>query len=253
MLINSPPALTRYDLRFTLLRIPIRVHPLFWLMAIIFGLSTGDLLHMLVWIPVVFISILVHELGHALAFRRFGQPSYVVLHAGGGMTVPQPLRWGTGWANVSLRRNQEILISLAGPGTGFLFALVILGAVLALGGSVSFSRFLYVLPMPTARLPWNSWIPNLIIWDLLWINIFWGLINLLPVFPLDGGSISRHLFSAMDPVNGVRKSLWVSMIVGAAVALLSLFFLRNLFVGLLFGYAAFTSYLLLQGRTGLVF
>ena len=33
-----------------------------------------------------------------------------------------------------------------------------------------------------------------LVWDLLFVNIFWGLVNLLPVFPLDGGQISRELF-----------------------------------------------------------
>ena len=36
---------------------------------------------------------------------------------------------------------------------------------------------------------------NTAIWDMLWVNIYWGLVNLLPVYPLDGGQIARELFN----------------------------------------------------------
>src|SRR5437016_2491445 len=37
---------------------------------------------------------------------------------------------------------------------------------------------------------------------LLWINLFWGLLNLLPVWPLDGGQISGEVASALSPRHG---------------------------------------------------
>ena len=64
MLFQSPPP-TRYDLRFSIAGIPVSVHPVFWLIALLFG-SSGDPLLIPIWILVVFVSILVHELGHAL-------------------------------------------------------------------------------------------------------------------------------------------------------------------------------------------
>ena len=74
-------------------------------MAVLFGASAGGILQLLVWVAVVFVSILFHELGHALAFRFYGQPSRIVLYMAGGMTVPEPIWWGSRWANVSFGSN----------------------------------------------------------------------------------------------------------------------------------------------------
>ena len=83
---------------------------------------------------------------------------------------------------------------------------------------------------------------------LLWVNIFWGLINLVPVFPLDGGNVSRQLLLQADPMNGVRRSLWISVIAGALVAIAGLLLLRSIYMALLFGFLAFQSYQALQSR-----
>jgi membrane-associated protease RseP (regulator of RpoE activity) len=83
---------------------------------------------------------------------------------------------------------------------------------------------------------------------LLWVNIFWGIINLMPVYPLDGGSVTRNVLLQADPVDGVRKSLWISVIVGALIALMAFFFLRSVFMAILFGFLAFQSYQSLQAR-----
>src|SRR2546422_735068 len=98
MLRFEPPAHTRYDLHFSLAGIPVCVHPLFWLMTALFGASAGDLIQLLVWIAVVFVSILIHEMGHALMMRWYGQPSRVVLYLAGGLTIPEPVGWGNRWA-----------------------------------------------------------------------------------------------------------------------------------------------------------
>src|SRR6185503_17747585 len=126
MLLFQQPPLTQYDLQFSIAGIPVRVHPLFWLIAILFGSAGGSLLFVPIWVFVIFISILIHELGHAFAFRRYGQRSHIVLHIGGGLTIPESVSWGGGWASVALSRGQEIFISLAGPFAGFLFAAIII-------------------------------------------------------------------------------------------------------------------------------
>jgi membrane-associated protease RseP (regulator of RpoE activity) len=83
---------------------------------------------------------------------------------------------------------------------------------------------------------------------LLWVNVFWGLINLVPVYPLDGGSVTRNVLIQADPIDGVRKSLWISVIAGGLVALAGLIFLRSIFIALLFGLLAFQSFQALQRR-----
>ena len=197
----------------------------------------------------VFISILVHELGHALAFRRYGLSSQIVLHFAGGLTIPQSTLWRNRWANVALGPNQNIVISLAGPGAGFILAALVIALVILLGGSVITTRLLGFIPFPGfALLPFGGELLSLFVSSLLWVNIFWGFINLLPVFPLDGGNVTRNVLLQTDPVDGVRKSLWVSVIAGALIALAAFFVLSSLYMAVLFGFLAFQSYQSLQGR-----
>jgi Zn-dependent protease len=249
MLIFQVPPPTRYDLRFNLAGFPVRVHPLFWLIAVLLGYSSGNIFQILIWVVVVFISILVHELGHALAFRRYGLSSQIILHFAGGLTVPESTYWGSRWATVALGPNQNIFISLAGPGAGFIFAGLVIAAVALTGGNVISTRLLGFIPIPAlAILPFGGELLSIFVTELLWVNIFWGVINLMPVYPLDGGSVTRNVLLQADPVDGVRKSLWISVIAGALIAFLAFFFLRSLFMALMFGLLAFQSYQSLQGR-----
>ena len=240
-LFQMPPP-TQYDLRFTIAGIPVRVHPLFWLVALLLG-STGDLLQVPIWVFVVFISVLIHELGHALAFRSYGQDSQIVLHFAGGLTIPEPVSWGFGRANVSPTPMQQVVISLAGPFAGFLFATLVLAGVIVSGGTVLTTKLFGLIPIPvTPILPFGGRILAIFVVLLLWVNVFWGLVNLVPVFPLDGGQVARNLLVKFDPWDGVRKSLWVSVIAGGLVALVSLLLLHSIFMAILFGLLAYQSY-----------
>ena len=251
MFLFQPPPPTRYDLNFTVAGIPVRVHPLFWLIAVLFGFST-NLLQLLCWVLVVFVSILIHELGHAFAMRYYGQSPRIVLHYAGGLAMADSVTWGSKWASVALGPNQYLIIALAGPVAGFLLATLVIIIVSIVGGSVMMNWLFGFIPLPlTAMMPFGGRIVNLIITLLLWVNVFWGLINLLPVFPLDGGHIARNILIQYDPRDGVRKSLWLSVITGALVAIAGLIFFRSIYMALLFGLLAFQSYQFIQGRFGM--
>jgi Zn-dependent protease len=170
--------------------------------------------------------------------RYYGQRSQIVLHATGGLTIPEPVAWGTGWANVALTSNQEILITLAGPGAGFLFAALILAIAFVLR----------TVPLSITGLP--ATIINSFINSFLWVNIFWGLINLVPVYPLDGGNVARHLFIKFDPWDGARKSLWLSVIAGGIAAIAGFALLGSIYMAVMFAFLAFQSYQTLQGGRG---
>ena len=242
------PTPTRYDLRFSLLGFPVRVHPLFWLIALLLG-SSGDLLQVLLWILVVFVSILIHELGHALAFRRYGQDSHIVLHMGGGLTIPETVSWGGGYASVASSPMQQIIITLAGPFAGFLLAALMIAGVILAGGSVAIGLLLGFIPIPQlTSLPIGGSLVGQFISLMLWVNVFWGLINLLPVFPLDGGQVTRNILIQYDPLDGARKSLWLSVITGGLMALAGLIFLRSIYMAFVFGLLAFQSYQALSVR-----
>ena len=249
-MIFQPSTPSRFDLQFSVAGVPVRVHPSFWLVTLLLGAS-GQLLLIPVWIGVVFISILIHEMGHALAFRRYGQRSHIILQMAGGLTVPEPSAsdWGGGSYYAPLSPNQQIIISLAGPVAGFMFALLVMAGVILSGGSVLTSRLFGLIPLPlTAVMGFGGDIANVIATLLLWVNIFWGLVNLLPVFPLDGGQVARNILIQFDRMNGLRNSLWLSAIVGGLIAVLGFVFLRSIFMALLFGLLAFQSYQMASNR-----
>src|SRR5262245_1781127 len=88
MLGNASP--TPFDLRFAVFGIPVRVHPFFWLFSALLGWDARDPNRMFLWIACVFVSILVHELGHALTALWFGWPPEIVLYSFGGYAAYNP-------------------------------------------------------------------------------------------------------------------------------------------------------------------
>src|SRR5688572_7136554 len=99
---------------FSIARIPVRVEPAFLLVSALFGfryLRIG-LDVVLIWVACSFVSILVHELGHGLALKVFGQPSVIVLHGFGGVTISQ--------RRAALSRFRSIAVSVAGSITALL-------------------------------------------------------------------------------------------------------------------------------------
>ncbi len=157
-------------LRFRIGRIPVEVHPGHFLVAALFGLqspqgqSTSDVaLNLLTWIAIVFVSVLLHELGHALMCLAFGYRPAIQLVWTGGFTQPNagaPIPW-----------QRDVLLTLAGPGLGLLF-----GTVCVLVNRTMSSSSDYV---------------QLVLDNLIWVNVGWSLINLAPVLPMDGGRIAN--------------------------------------------------------------
>lgn len=242
MMLFQPPPITRYDLNFNLFGIPVRVHPIFWLMILLFASSTHGLLQFFIWVVVIFLSLLLHEMGHALVMRGFGRSSEVILYYGGGLTVPRAEAWGTSWANVSLSRKQEILVSLAGSFMGFFLVAILLVLIQLSGGSVGLTFLFGFLPFPVIQLVGSNVLLNSLLMSLVWVNLFWGIINLMPVLPLDGGNIAQHLFLIADPYTGQRKAYQLSLITGVLVAIVGLLLLRSLYMAMVFGFLAFQSY-----------
>jgi len=220
----SEPQTTSADLQFDLLGIRVRVSAWFWLATALLGwqacqsLSLGDqrlMMQLLViWIAVVFASILVHEMGHALAYRNFGQAAHVVLYHFGGLAVPQS--WGR---RHHLRPVQRLLVSAAGPLAQLFLAAVVIGILKVAGYHVPFP-----LPDLAAALGLNDGrnfsAPQAYAFVdfLLYVNIFWPLLNLLPVPPLDGGQIVREGLLAMGVSEGARIASMLGVVVGGVLA-----------------------------------
>ncbi len=245
LLLGEPPA-TQYDFHFQVAGIPVRVHPFFWLAALILG-SRGTSLEMVIWVVALFISILVHELGHSFMMLRFGISSHIVMYMMGGLAIPDSLGVGARSGN----SRQGILISFAGPAAGFVLAALIAVAIVASGGSFGvhpeFFPFFWSFQLNEAT---ASSVPlQRLIEAMLFINILWGMINLVPVYPLDGGQIARHIFTEVDPWQGIVKSLWLSVFSGGALVLFAVTH-GSLFMAMLFGMLAFQSYTAIQSGGG---
>lgn len=265
----AEPPRTQYDLHFRVFGIPVRIHPLFWAIIALLGLNpdSGDmqlwLIHLCCWVAAGFVAILVHELGHALVLSRvFGARPWIVLYGMGGLAIHD--RYYRKSAPGTLG---EIGISAAGPFAGFLFAALIalvlalfkvqvVFAYIPLGDWVrvpmlyipfdSFAAALKSLPIPLVDAFYHF------LHFILFISVFWGIFNLLPVYPLDGGQIAREIFMSFDMRNGIIHSLWLSVFTAGAIAALALFdWVRSggrgfPFIPLLFGYLAFQSYQILN-------
>jgi len=192
------PQTTNYDLNWKMLGIPVRIHPLFWLTTVLLGWKPGIAFGKVsIWVVCVFVSILVHEFGHALTAKRYGaQNLRVVLYGLGGLAISEG----------GLNRRQFIVHVLMGPGAGFILYGLVKGLSLA---------------APVEDLPVQTRYYTLLAMDfLMQINLIWGLVNLLPIYPLDGGQVSRALFVARHPHQGIAASLRVSRDVAMGMALL---------------------------------
>src|SRR5262249_6404048 len=105
---------TPYDLRFRFLGIPVRVHPMFWLVAAMLRWEPNNLPMVLLWVACVFFSVLVHEYGHGSMAWRFGSDPSIILWGGGGLCYTHAERQ---------TREQRLAVVVAGPGAGFLLCL----------------------------------------------------------------------------------------------------------------------------------
>jgi Zn-dependent protease len=223
---------------FHLFGVEVRVKFWFWFATLLFC-GSMDTRGALIWVAVCFVSILLHELGHVLAFRVFGTNAYAVLYGFGGLAIPDNGVRGT-LAN--------FVVAIAGPMADFCLAGVVIAVAYVAGVRVHFGWHLF-LPTISA---WpdlsganlarfrENYLWYVLLNDLLFVNFYWGLVNLLPVFPLDGGHASRAVFERRDRYNGKRNSLLVSALVGAAVAIIGAV-TGSLYMILLFGLLAATS------------
>ena len=198
---------------------PVRVEPIFFLMAALIAASRlAQPWFLASWIAIVFASVLLHELGHALAFRHFGYEPSIRLHAMGGHTSGAAL----------LTPQQDMIVSLAGP----LFGLAAGALVYGLG---AFFPTLYATPFL-----------GVVMRDLLWVNIGWSIINLLPILPMDGGRVLISALRRSDPPSASLRAHQISMIVAAAAAAIALF-LGMTFAATLGALFAFDNYRAYQG------
>lgn len=185
------------NLSFRLGKIPVRIQPSFFLLAVLFGLIGTDLRILVAWVAIVLVSVLLHELGHATMGLAFGLSPSIELHTMGGTTS-----WSGGPPLSAVKR---IAISLAGPFAGFGVAAIVRYAL----GPGLFP------PTPLGAFIYDN---------LLFVNFGWGVLNLLPMLPLDGGSVMTQALDALTGGRGERPARIVSIVVASLAVAAALVF-----------------------------
>jgi Zn-dependent protease len=208
----------------TLFGFPIRVEPIFFLLVgFIAFQGQDDLFFTSAWILIVTASVLIHELGHAVAYRHYGASPSIALYGLGGVTI--------GHNSEHLSAHQRIVVAAAGSTT----TMAVLGgpAWLALQG----------LDLTgDTRTVFNA---------IFFVNVVWAAINLAPVFPLDGGHIIDDGLLLLTGQSQRRMVNWISLV--GAIAIGGYFFVAwgSVFVLVIFGYMAWINIAQLgQGTNG---
>ena len=170
----------------------------------------------LLWIPILFVSVLVHELAHAGMIAAFGfGSSQIILTGMGGVTINR--RRARPW--------QDLLISVAGPASSF--GLYFLCLWLMRNTEIARTDRMLLALLPA----------------MAWANRAWGLFNLIPLSPLDGGHAVRDFFRMfLSERSSFVIAIWIGIIGGSLIAVY-LLLSRVIFVAL---YIAWFVYMAVQ-------
>jgi len=254
------PQTTPYDLNFSFFGFPVRISAWFWLTGLLFGANVitnaevAPWRAFLLWTSAIFISILIHEVGHCLAFKKHGLASRIVLYHFGGLAIPSG--WGGGGGRSSAQNPwSQIEISAAGPVLQILSAIVLAALIGAFGfvpPSLEVFPFLGGFDGILSSFQGEKLPPIDLFYFAnyyVWVSIGWGIFNLLPIYPLDGGQIARNLGVLMFGNEGIRYSLMLSIGVGAYVAYTS-YTSGSTLMAFMFASFAYSSYQALQASYG---
>lgn len=194
-------------------KIPVSIHPFFWIFAAIIGwINSEQIIGMFVWVGIIVVSVLFHEFGHALTAVMFKQKASIQLIPLGGVTT---------FDGPKLKFWQQFLITLNGPVFGFL---------------------LFVLATLILQ---SHWIENLFWLKVIKMtqiaNLFWTIINLLPVLPLDGGQLLRIVLEANFGIKGYKAALLIGAALSGLIALY-FFVIQAFLIGAFFFLFAFQSF-----------
>jgi Zn-dependent protease len=185
--------------------IKFRIHVTFFLLLLYVFFSDikegfGQAGLSVLFVCAIFACVVIHELSHSLVARRFGrEPKSITLLPIGGV------------AEIDLmptRPSQEIMISIVGPATNIVIAIL-----LALVGGSSIVAVLNKSANPTAS--------QLFIVNLIVANIVLAVFNLIPALPMDGGRIFRSILALK--FGFLRATLW-AVAIGKVIALLFIAF-----------------------------
>lgn len=204
-------------IQFKLFGYRTQLQPEFFLLAL-FYLYSGrgnPLWYNLVFVGVVFVSILVHELGHALAITNRGyKVNRIAVHGFGG-----DVTGNFGYA----KPKDQLMISISGPLAGLLLGLPFL--IVSMLGIFD-----------------QDYVVKNVIGIIVWVNIGWSLFNLLPMMPLDGGHAFTSILRIFRVADAKRVAGLVGIVTGGVIVVAGLS-LQMLFVTIIGAFCAYTSFL----------
>jgi Zn-dependent protease len=202
-------------LRFRLGSFPVSVYPSFLIAAALLGyVWMGAWQTLLLWIGVVFVSVLVHEMGHAVVALAFGGRPEIRLEGFGGVTFPRLPQPPTAW--------KQIVLSVAGPVAGLGLGLAAWALGLALPPEAG-------SPSATVLLLFQE------------TSIVWAILNLLPVLPLDGGHVLQAVIEGVRGKPSAALASWVSAVVAGCIALAAWRIFGQPYVAIWFALFAFQN------------
>jgi Zn-dependent protease len=172
----------------TILGFPVELNLSFLLLLGLVLIAFGGLAGVAL-VLLVFGSVLVHELGHALVARKLGvHVAGIELSFFGGAAK---------MVQLPKTANHEVMIAAAGPAVSLMLG----GLGLGLGALTGSTLF--------------SW--------LGWTNFVIAGFNLIPALPMDGGRILRALLSRrMDFVSATDMAVKIARVVAVAFAVIGL-------------------------------
>ncbi len=230
---------TPYDLKFRLFGFPIRITPWFWVTSALLGANLGGAKEIVLWIAAVLLGILVHELGHAFAMRYYGFQPEITFHAMGGLTSYNDYQFNRRF----LSNRDHIIIDAAGPLAGFALLGVISAILLFIG--VNPISFMFGAIDEQQRGSLFRFLSGPVIVFFLMemrICLFWGILNLMPVYPLDGGLITREICIAYNPAEGNKLSYKISFFASLVLVAIALLWLDDFYMAAFFGLFAYSSW-----------
>jgi stage IV sporulation protein FB len=181
--------------------IEVRVHITFLLLLAFFGLQDyanagpAAALRSVIFVCLVFLCVLLHEFGHALAARRYGIDTVdITLLPIGGLARLE---------RMPEKPSEELVVAIAGPLVNVAIALLLWPFVMADSNPMVFQQLGVGL--------------------LFKINVWLVLFNLIPAFPMDGGRVLRaFLAMRMDYARATHIAATIGQMIALAGGLFAL-------------------------------
>ncbi len=226
-------------IRFRLFGVSVSIHPSLWFTLAMVGLmmvSGVSLLPGVVLFTVAgFLCLFVHEMGHALVSRALGggQPEIFMAWLGGDCCNDRAV----------LTRWRGVVMTAAGPLASLLLAILCIlllslyvggldsGLYLTLNFLFGYVPSEYVALFPSYGLAFFKFIIQITVW--------WSLLNLLPIFPLDGGQIMHGLMRSPHTMHVVSVTV-------AAMSMTAFIAMGAWFLVLLMGFLCYFNFRCLQ-------